>query len=122
MRHISPKDGYNYRCKSEIFLPALKGGSIIAGGLFLFNRLVDVPGIGDTLVSYRRTMHRFFRTLGGPKFTDRHWMDAGAMSLIDAITISGFTLIAGRLGLLGGGQKALPPGVADLQKQDCLEK
>lgn len=113
MSNISRRDGFNYRGKSDILLPALKGGGVIAGGLFAFNFLVDKPVIGDVLVAYRKTMHRFFRAISGRHFTDRHLLDAGALSFLDGLTFVGVALFAGLFGAGKGGRKT-PTQLDDL--------
>lgn len=118
MSSISPRDGFDYCSKANILPSALKGGAIIAGGLLAFNLLVDKPVIGDVLVGYRRTMHRFIRKVGGKSFNDRQIMDAGAMGFIDTLAILGTALFAGRLGFAKG--KPAPTDLNDLDPDKGL--
>ena len=120
MSSISPKDGFDYCSKASVLPSTLKGRAIIAGGLFAFNFLVDKPVVGDVLVGYRRATHRFFRFVGGKNFNDRQMLDAGAMSLVDGISLLGFSLFAGRLGLVKG--KPTPTNIQDIDPNKGLQK
>jgi len=99
-----PPIEFDYRQKADILPAVLKGGTLIAGGLFAFNSLLDKPIVGDALVAYRKTMHKFFRMLGGEHFSDPNILDAGAVSAIDVLTFASIVAaggIAGRLGQMG---------------------
>lgn len=96
---LDPSNGFDYRSKADILPAVLKGGALIAGGLLSFNYLVDKPMIGDVLVTYRKTMHRFFKSLSSGHIKDPQLLDAGAMSALDLITLSGAAVTMGSLGL-----------------------
>ena len=115
-------NGFDYRSKADVLPAVLKGGALIAGGLLTFTFMLDKPVVGDALVAYRKTMHKFFKAIGGSHFKDPAILDAGAMSAVDFLTFTSVAVlggIAGRLGLFG---KKPPPGTGDLGKGSNPER